>query len=60
MSDTEVTQNTGSEVIWIRDIERNIVQSAIARNPFFRAFVPQAVFSTFDIYAQFYDFGKIS
>ena len=33
--DTEVTQNTDSEVIWMRDIERNIVQSAIARNPFF-------------------------
>ena len=34
-SDTEVTRNTGSEVVWIRKIERNIVQSAIARNPFF-------------------------
>ena len=33
--DTEVTQNTDSKVIWIRDIEPNIVQSAIARNPFF-------------------------
>ena len=31
----EVTQNTNSKVVWIRDIERNIVQSAIARNPFF-------------------------
>ena len=31
----EVTQNTDSKVVWIRDIERNIVQSAIARNPFF-------------------------
>ena len=34
-SNTEITRNTDSEVIWIRDIERNIVQSAIARNPFF-------------------------
>ena len=33
--DTEVTQNTDSEVVWIRNIERNIIQSAIARNPFF-------------------------
>ena len=33
--DTGVTQNTKSEVVWIRNIERNIVQSAIARNPFF-------------------------
>ena len=32
---TEVTQNTDSKVIWMRDIEPNIVQSAIARNPFF-------------------------
>ena len=32
---TEVTQNIDSEVIWMRDIEPNIVQSAIARNPFF-------------------------
>ncbi|MCY4402275.1 MAG: hypothetical protein OXD54_06830 [Candidatus Poribacteria bacterium] len=31
----EGTQNTDSEVVWIRDIERNIIQSAIARNPFF-------------------------
>ena len=31
----EVTQNTDSKLIWMRDIERNIVQSAIARNPFF-------------------------
>ena len=31
----EVTQNTDSKVVWIRDIERNIVQSAIARNLFF-------------------------
>ena len=34
-SDTEVTQNTDSKLIWIRDIEPNIIQSAIARNPFF-------------------------
>ena len=33
--DTKVIQNTDSKVIWIRDIEPNIVQSAIARNPFF-------------------------
>ncbi|MYA98373.1 type III deoxyribonuclease [Candidatus Poribacteria bacterium] len=33
--DTEGTRDTDSKVIWIRDIERNIVQSAIARNPFF-------------------------
>ena len=32
---TEVTQNTDSKVVWMRKIERNIVQSAIARNPFF-------------------------
>ena len=31
----EVTQNTDSKVIWMRDIEPNIIQSAIARNPFF-------------------------
>ena len=31
----EVTQNTDSKVVWIHDIERNIIQSAIARNPFF-------------------------
>ena len=34
-SNTEITRDTDSKVIWIRDIERNIVQSAIARNPFF-------------------------
>ena len=34
-SDTEVTQNTDSKVIWMRDIEPNIIQSAISRNPFF-------------------------
>ena len=34
-SDTEVTQNTDSKVVWIRNIELNIIQSAIARNPFF-------------------------
>ena len=33
--DTEVIQNIDSKVRWIRNIERNIVQSAIARNPFF-------------------------
>ena len=33
--DTEVTRDTNSEVVWICEIERNIVQSAIARNPFF-------------------------
>ena len=33
--DTEVTQNTDSEVVWMRGIEPNIIQSAIARNPFF-------------------------
>ena len=33
--DTEVTRDTDSKVVWIRDIERNIIQSAIARNPFF-------------------------
>ena len=33
--DTGVTQNTDSKVIWIHDIEPNIIQSAIARNPFF-------------------------
>ena len=32
---SEITRETDSEVILIRDIERNIVQSAIARNPFF-------------------------
>ena len=31
----EVTQSTDSKVVWIRDIEPNIIQSAIARNPFF-------------------------
>ena len=31
----EVTQNTNSKVVWIHEIERNIIQSAIARNPFF-------------------------
>ena len=34
-SNTEITRDTDSKVIWIRNIERNIVQSAIARNPFF-------------------------
>ena len=34
--DTEVTRDTNSEVVWICKIERNIVQSAIARNPFFK------------------------
>ena len=34
-SETEITQNTDSELIWIRDIEPNIIQAAIARNPFF-------------------------
>ena len=33
--DTEVPQNTDSKVVWMCEIERNIVQSAIARNPFF-------------------------
>ena len=33
--DTEVRQNTDSKVVWMRDIEPNIIQSAIARNPFF-------------------------
>ena len=33
--DTEVTRDTNSEVVWICEIEPNIVQSAIARNPFF-------------------------
>lgn len=31
----EVTQNVDSKVVWMRDIEPNIIQSAIARNPFF-------------------------
>lgn len=35
-SSTEVTQNTGGKVVWMCEIERNIVQSAIARNPFFK------------------------
>lgn len=34
-SNAEITRDTDSKIIWIRDIERNIVQSAIARNPFF-------------------------
>ena len=34
-SNTEITRGTKSKVIWMRKIERNIVQSAIARNPFF-------------------------
>ena len=34
-SDIEVTQNTDSKVVWMRDIEPNIIQSAIACNPFF-------------------------
>jgi len=34
-SNTEGTRSLDSKVVWIRDIERNIVQSAIARNPFF-------------------------
>ena len=33
--DTEVTRDTYSKVVWIHCIERNIIQSAIARNPFF-------------------------
>ena len=34
-SNPEITQNIDSKVVWIRDIEPNIIQSAIARNPFF-------------------------
>ncbi len=34
-NDIEITQNTESKVVWIRDFEPNIIQSSIARNPFF-------------------------
>ena len=34
-SNTEITRDTDSKVVWMRDIEPNIIQSAIARNPFF-------------------------
>ena len=34
--ETEVMQSTYSQDIWLVDIEQNIVQSAIARNPFFQ------------------------
>ena len=34
--ETETIQSTYSQDIWLIDIEQNIVQSAIARNPFFQ------------------------